>query len=314
MEYRTLGRTGLKVSLLGYGTGGARKFGVGNSTSAADRQDFIRRALDLGINFFDTAGGYGKSETYLGETLAGVPRDSYVLETKWNGGVWLENDSAGITLTESVERSLERMRTDHVDVFMFHMIDEGLYEQHRDRLYPEAAKLKEQGKIGHIGFTQTIRREPKFEGVVKALMGNPEMWDVVMLKYGIMNQWAAKEALPLAKQHDVGIVNMAVVRRTLTDPVAMQSRLAEWRGDGTISSHALTGDSPFDWLVDGDVGSVAEAAYRFGVDQDPMSSVLTGTSNIEHLEANVTALERGPLSDADAARLVELLGESWSPD
>ena len=197
---------------------------------------------------------------------------------------------------------------------MFHMIDEGLYEQHRDRLYPEAAKLKEQGKIGHIGFTQTIRREPKFEGVVKALRGNPEMWDVVMLKYGIMNQWAAKEALPLAKQHDVGIVNMAVVRRTLTDPVAMQSRLAEWRGDGTISSHALTGDSPFDWLVDGDVGSVAEAAYRFGVDQDPMSSVLTGTSNIEHLEANVTALERGPLSDADAARLVELLGESWSPD
>ena len=314
MDYRTLGRTGLKVSLLGYGTGGARKFGVGNGTSAADRQDFIRRALDLGINFFDTAGGYGKSETYLGETLAGVPRDSYVLETKWNGGGWLENDGVGITLTESVERSLERMRTDHVDVFMFHMIDEGLYEQHRDRLYPEAAKLKEQGKIGHIGFTQTIRREPKFEGVVKALMGNPEMWDVVMLKYGIMNQWAAKEALPLAKQHDVGIVNMAVVRRTLTDPVAMQSRLAEWRGDGTISSHALTGDSPFDWLVDGDVGSVAEAAYRFGVDQDPMSSVLTGTSNIEHLEANVTALERGPLSDADAARLVELLGESWSPD
>lgn len=312
MEYRTLGRTGLKVSLLGYGTGGARKFGANQGTSAADRQAFIRRALDLGINFFDTAGGYGDSETYLGETLAGVPRDSYILETKWGGGDFLAN--GGITLTGSVERSLERMRTDHIEVFLFHMLDEHLYEVHRDRFYPEVLKLKEQGKIGHIGFTQTIKREPKFEGVVKALTDTPELWDVVMLKYGIMNQWAAKETLPLAKEHDIGIVNMAVVRTTLTDPVAMRARLDEWRADGTITSDVLTGDSPFDWLIHGDVGSVAEAAYRFGMDQDPMSTVLTGTSSIEHLEDNVAALERGPLPDADAARLVDMLGGSWSPD
>ncbi|MBT4073352.1 MAG: hypothetical protein HOC77_06070 [Chloroflexi bacterium] len=312
MEYRTLGRTGLKVSVLGYGTGGARKFGAAQGTSAPERQAFIRRALDLGVNFFDTAGGYGDSETYLGETLVGVPRDSYVLETKWGGGEWLQN--GGITLTDSVERSLKRMRTDHIEVFMFHMIDAGIYEEHRDRLYPEAARLKEQGKIGHIGFTQTIKREPKFEGVVKALTGDPELWDVLMLKYGIMNQWATKEALPLAKKHDIGIVNMAVVRTTLTNPDAMQARLAEWRADGTISPDALTGDTPFDWLLSGEVGSVAEAAYRFGMDQDPMSTVLTGTSSIEHLEDNVAALERGPLPEADAARLVELLGGSWSPD
>ena len=244
--------------------------------------------------------------------LVGVPRDSYVLETKWGGGEWLQN--GGITLTDSVERSLKRMRTDHIEVFMFHMIDAGIYEEHRDRLYPEAARLKEQGKIGHIGFTQTIKREPKFEGVVKALTGDPELWDVLMLKYGIMNQWATKEALPLAKKHDIGIVNMAVVRTTLTNPDAMQARLAEWRADGTISPDALTGDTPFDWLLSGEVGSVAEAAYRFGMDQDPMSTVLTGTSSIEHLEDNVAALERGPLPEADAARLVELLGGSWSPD
>ncbi|MDA1257514.1 MAG: aldo/keto reductase, partial [Chloroflexi bacterium] len=68
MEYRTLGRTGLKVSLLGYGTGGARKFGAATGLSASERQAFVRRALDLGVNFFDTAGGYGDSEEYLGET------------------------------------------------------------------------------------------------------------------------------------------------------------------------------------------------------------------------------------------------------
>jgi aryl-alcohol dehydrogenase-like predicted oxidoreductase len=312
MEYRTLGRTGLKVSLLGYGTGGSRKFGAAQGATAADRQGFVRRALDLGVNFFDTAGGYGESETYLGETLAGEPRHSYVLETKWDGGAFLE--SGGITLTDSVERSLVRMRTDHVDVFLFHMIDVPVYEIHRDRFYPEVAKLKEQGKIGHIGFTQTIKREPKFEGVMKALESDPNLWDVVMLKYGIMNQQAAKGALPLAKKHDIGIVNMAVVRTTLTDQDAMRSRLGEWRADGTISPEALTGDSPFDWLVNGDVASVAEAAYRFGAYKDPMSTVLTGTSNISHLESNVAALVRGPLPDSDTAKLVELLGESWSPD
>ncbi|MCH7907202.1 MAG: aldo/keto reductase [Chloroflexi bacterium] len=312
MEYRTLGRTGLKVSVLGYGTGGAGHFGARNGLTAADRQAFVRRALDLGVNFFDTAGGYGDSETYLGETLAGAPRDSYVLETKWDGGRWLAQ--GGITLTESVERSLVRMRTDHIDVFLFHMIDVPVYETHRDRFYPEVALLKEQGKVRHIGFTQTIKREPRFEGVMKALTGDPDLWDVVMLKYGIMNQWAAKETLPLAKKHDIGIVNMAVVRTTLTNPAALRQRLDQWRTDGTIAPDALPGDDPFDWLAHGDVGSVAEAAYRFAAAQEPMSTVLTGTSNIAHLELNVAALERGPLPEVDARRLVELLGGSWSPD
>ena len=87
LEYRTLGRTGLKVSLLGYGTGGASKFGATAGLDAAARNSLIRRALELGVNFFDTAAGYGESEEFLGESLSGVPRDSYVLCTKWSGGI-----------------------------------------------------------------------------------------------------------------------------------------------------------------------------------------------------------------------------------
>lgn len=314
MEYRRLGRTGLKVSLLGYGTGGANKFGANTGMDPSARQAFVRRALDLGVNFFDTAGGYGDAEEYLGGTLAGERRDSYVLCTKWTGGPWLESGGAGITLTESVERSLRRMRTDYIDVFLFHMIDEHLYQGHVDRLYPEAARLKEAGKVRHIGFTQTVRREPKCESVVLALRNDPELWDVVMLKYGIMNQWAAKEALPLAAEHDVGIINMAVVRITLTDPSVLRERLDEWRADGTISRGDLAGDDPFRWLVRDGVGSVAEAAYRFAADHPAMSTVLTGTSDEAHLQANAEAIARGPLSPEDTARLVELLRDSWSPN
>ncbi|MCH8102455.1 MAG: aldo/keto reductase, partial [Chloroflexi bacterium] len=89
MEYRTLGRTGLKVSLLGYGTGGAGKFGVTAGLDAEARNSLVRRCLELGVNFFDTSRGYGNSEEFLGESLSGIPRDSYVLCTKWTGAGWL---------------------------------------------------------------------------------------------------------------------------------------------------------------------------------------------------------------------------------
>lgn len=312
MEYRTLGRTGLKVSLLGYGTGGAGKFGVTAGLDAEARNSLVRRCLELGVNFFDTSRGYGNSEEFLGESLSGVPRDSYVLCTKWNGARWLAD--GGITLRESVERSLQRMRTDHVDVFLFHGIEAHLYQDHVERLYPDAAKLKQEGKIQHIGFSQTLRREPKFESLMLALENNPELWDVVMLKYGIMNQWAARHALPLVKKHGIGIINMAVVRTTLTNPDVLAERLSEWRADGTIPADALKDDDPLGWLVHDDVGSVAEAAYRFAADQAGISTVLTGTANIEHLESNAAALARGPLGEADRAELLSLLANSWSPN
>lgn len=312
MEYRTLGRTGLKVSLLGYGTGGAGKFGVTAGLDAEARNSLVRRCLELGVNFFDTSRGYGNSEEFLGESLNGVPRDSYVLCTKWNGARWLAD--GGITLRESVEHSLQRMRTDHVDVFLFHGIEAHLYQDHVERLYPDAAKLKQEGKIQHIGFSQTLMREPKFESLMLALQNNPELWDVVMLKYGIMNQWAARDALPLVKKHGIGIINMAVVRTTLTNPDVLAERLNEWRADGTIPADALKDDDPLGWLVHDDVGSVAEAAYRFAADQAGISTVLTGTANIEHLESNASALARGPLGKADRAELLSLLANSWSPN
>jgi len=312
LEYRTLGRTGLKVSLLGYGTGGSGKFGVTAGLDAGARTSLIRRCLDLGVNFFDTAGGYGDSEKYLGESLSGVPRDSYVLCTKWSGGTWLSD--GGITMRESVERSLRRLRTDHVDIFLFHTFMAGLYKDHLEKLYPEAAKLKEEGKIRHIGFSQTLMKEPKSEGLALALESDPDLWDVLMLKYGIMNQWAAKDVLPLAKKHNVGIINMAVVRTTLSNPDVLAERLSEWRADGTIPADALTGDNPLGWLVHADVGSVAEAAYRFAADQAEIGTVLTGTGSVEHLESNVAAVERGPLGEADRNELLSLLANSWSPD
>ena len=84
MLYRTLGRTGLRVSLLGIGTGGPSNFGQSTGVPEADIHRLVKRALDVGVNIFDTAAGYRDSEAILGRALKGVPRDGYYLATKFN--------------------------------------------------------------------------------------------------------------------------------------------------------------------------------------------------------------------------------------
>ncbi|MCY4352872.1 MAG: aldo/keto reductase, partial [Gemmatimonadetes bacterium] len=79
MEYRILGRTGLKVSIIGIGGGGPTQMGQKTGVDQAGVNRLVQRALDLGINFFDTAAAYGESETILGNALKGVPRDDYIL-------------------------------------------------------------------------------------------------------------------------------------------------------------------------------------------------------------------------------------------
>ena len=84
MEYRRLGRTDLRVSLASLGTGGPSQMGQHHGAGMDDARRLVRRALDHGINFFDTAASYGDSEIRLGHGLAGIPRDDFVVATKYS--------------------------------------------------------------------------------------------------------------------------------------------------------------------------------------------------------------------------------------
>ena len=102
MIYRNLGRTGQKVSLLSYGTGGPSGFGARTGVDRAGRHRLIRRMLDLGVNLFDTAEGYGDSEEWLGDALQGTSRDSYLIATKWSPpGTFRVNDEEEDTFTRA---------------------------------------------------------------------------------------------------------------------------------------------------------------------------------------------------------------------
>jgi aryl-alcohol dehydrogenase-like predicted oxidoreductase len=114
--------------------------------------------------------------------------------------------------------------------------------------------------------------------------------------------------LPLCQQHNVGVLNMAPVRVKLTRPAELVGLLADWRARGLLPADALPGDDPLGWLVHGGVTSVVDAGYRFAVDHPAISTVLTGTGNAAHLEANIASLLSPPLPASDAARLRALFG------
>ena len=104
----------------------------------------------------------------------------------------------------------------------------------------------------------------------------------------------------------MGIINMAAVRIKLPDPVLLEELIADWKGRGLVPEDAVPNRDPLGWLVHDDVTSVVGAAYSFAADHPAVSTVLTGTSRIEHLEHNLAALERPHLPDADTRRIVEL--------
>jgi len=310
MEYRVLGRTGIRGSLLSYGTGGPSKFGQNTGLGFAEQERLIKACVDLGVNLFDSSAQYGGSEEILGRALSGVPRDRYVLCTKWGQqrGGKLSEDPA--ELTASVEKSLARLRTDHIEVMLFHGLMQHQYRHVVDRFYPEMVRLREAGKIRFAGFSEMFTQDPRHETVAEALRSDAQLWDVVMLKYGILNQSAAKEAFPLALKHNVGILNMAPVRLKMTRPGQLEETVAGWKRTGFIRPDDLPDNDPFDWLVHDGVESIIAAGYKFAADHPAVSSVLTGTSSKAHLKANVAALDHPKLPEADQKRLVALLGDS----
>ena len=309
MQYRTLGKTGLRVSLASFGTGGPSQFGQHRGLEQRQQTALVRRCLELGVNLFGTHEGYGDSERILGEALRGVPRDAYHIVTKWSyhSGGGVGRDAAAFA--HSVERSLNRLETDYVDVMMIHGILASEYDSVLERFLPTLERLCVEGKVRFKGFSTRYIVDPAQEIVPVALRSHPELWDVVMLKYGILNQWMARDALPLAADFNIGVLNMASVRIKLPVPALLEELIAEWRERGYITADSVPASDPLGWLVHDDVDSVVSAAYKFAADHPAISSVVTGTSSMEHLDANIAALEKPRLPDEDSARLKSLFGD-----
>ena len=119
---------------------------------------------------------------------------------------------------------------------MLHGLTDEWYGDGVERYYPILERAREQGKIGAIGLSTQFMVDAPQDGALISLTRNPDLWDVIMLKYGILNQYAAKEILPLAASSTMsGIVNMAAARIRLPDPDLLEQTVAEWKEKGYLS-------------------------------------------------------------------------------
>jgi L-galactose dehydrogenase len=306
MQYTTLGATGLRVSVAGLGCGGNSRLGLGAGKSDSEAVELVRAALDLGVNFFDTAEAYGTEEV-LGRALAGVPRDSVVVSTKCR---ILDDDGnllTGDAIVANLEKSLRRLAMDHVDVFHLHAVPPRHYEYALHELAPALLRQKEKGAIGHLGITETPPRDPDQAMLSRSL--EDSCWEVMMLAFHMMNQGARQTLFPRTREQGVGTLLMFVVRNIFSRPGVLRETLRELAQKGQVPQELADDPEPLGFLIHADgATSLNDAAYRFARGEPGADVVLFGTSNQDHLRANVASLLKPPLPQADVAKLRTLFG------
>ena len=306
MEYTTLGKTGLKVSVAGLGCGGPSRLGLRNdSDSANNAVGLIQHAIDLGVNFLDTAQTYG-TEPIVGKAIAGIARDRLIISTKKTLPAEDHADPQG-EVVRGLEQSLKLIGTDYIDVYHLHGVEPKDYAFVKDRLMPAMRRLKEQGKIRFIGVTEGFVPDPAHTMLQDSLKEN--LWDVVMVGFSLLNPSARKTLFPLTLQAGVGVLDMFAVRRALSQPARLKEVCAELVEKGVIEKNALDADDPLGFLLkETDALTLPEAAYRFCRHEQGVDLVLTGTGNLAHLKENIGAILKPPLPKAALEKLDKLFG------
>ena len=307
MQYTTLGRTGLNVSVAGLGCGGHSRLGQATGNSVEQSVAVVRAAIDLGINWIDTAAAYG-TEKIVGEAVRGW-RDQVYISTKTAIQPWGEPKAApytGTQVLQQLEKNLGRLGTDYVDLYNLHGLMLGQLDYVAAEIVPALIRAREQGKIRFLGITEHFGSDTDHKMLSAAVPTG--VWDVVMVGFNLLNPSARRDVLRLTQEHNVGVQDMFAVRRALSNPDGLKEALDQSEKAGQLDRAKLDAADPLGFLKDGTEG-IIDAAYRFCRHEPGIDIVLTGTGNAEHLKENVASINRGPLPAAMQARLNELFGQ-----
>lgn len=297
------------------GTGGPNIFGQrGVVRTDGEIETLVKGAIDQGINLFDTAPGYGggRSEELLGQCLQGIPRDEYVLSTK--AAVVTKRRDRIPTKAEfrrSVEDSLRRLGTDHLDVLLLAgVLDGGLYDQIAMDLVSEARRLREEGKIRFIGGSESSSSDGAHLWLSQLLAD--DLIDVVMVAYGLLNHSAEGDVFTRCRKQNVGAMVIYAVRRAFSQPERLVEIIRDLKQRGLVSKE-ISESNPLGWLLENDEDCLSRVAYRFSASHPAVSTVMTGTTDPHHLQANIAALQSAPIPPDKLKRLRELFGHLSEP-
>lgn len=322
METRTFGRSGMKLSILGFGCGAVG--GLMVRGDPADQERAIGSALDAGVNYFDTAPSYGngESEKNLGHCLNKLKPKAAFVGTKVKAPT--DGRPVAETIAKSLEASLRRLGREQVDLLQLHNdifsagSDKKLSaRQVLDEIMPAFEALRRQGKVRFLGFTA--------KGDTAALQDviDARVFDSAQVSYNLLNPSAASSlpacypAQDYGKLFDhtqaagVGVIGIRVLAGGALSGTAERHPIASapptpigtadrYEEDLKRAQHL----APL--VAEGYAASLAEAATRFPMTHPAMGTILVGVATPQQFEDALAAVLKGPLPEAALVRLAEL--------
>lgn len=306
MERVLLGKTELNVSRLGYG--GAPIGFLETDQQAVSR--ILHYLLDRGVNLIDTAALYRGSEEAIGKALVGR-RDEVVLvskggpeETDLPGTAWSEE-----LILASIDRSLKRLQTDYLDVFLLHTCDHAVLE--RGEALAAVLKAVKAGKVRHVGYSG--------DNAEAAFAAGLEDISVIEMSINIADQANIDSVLPRCRERDLGVIAKRPLANAAWNPLGRLRGMYRNYAEVYHKRLQAMNVTPMELGYSGHVEvEWPEIALKFALYHEGVHSAIVGTTSKTNAEANLMAAEKNPLREEVVTRLQaafkkaeEEAGETW---
>ena len=302
MEYRDFGRTGLRVSEIGLGCGPL------GADPNYDYAPLLNRALELGVNFFDSADFYGgyRSEEWLGKALS-PHRDEVIIATKFGTIPGKGKDFSVGHMRKSLEESLDRLRTDYIDVYQLHSPAASVLDD--EELLAALQREKREGKIRYYG----VSTDGGQRGIDVI-----DRWNVdsIQIAFNLFHQNPADRFFGYAKSKGVGVIVKSPLDSGMLGgdldpgkPTKLDDPRERWGEEETARRQQFFDEVKF--LAEQTGRTYSQAALQFVLAFDGVSTAIPGTTSIEHLEENVAAAG-GTLTPEEIQRIRNLRGGEFA--
>jgi aryl-alcohol dehydrogenase-like predicted oxidoreductase len=287
MEYRKLGKTDMNVSVLGFG---GSEIGY-EHVSLSNVKKLLNEAIDVGLNVIDTAECYVTSEELIGEAVGKRRKDYYLFTKCGHESGWSYPDWRPESLQRTFQRSLKRLKTDHVDLIQLHSCSEA--ELRKGNVIDTLQRARERGYTRYIGYS----------GDSRAALYAVECgaFDTLQTSVNIADQEALELFIPTAEQHNMGVI----AKRPIAN-VAWQN--------GNRPPHNSYGLTYWERLrklnyecLQGDLKQTVATALRFTLSAPGVHTAIVGTTRPGRVAENAAAVGKGPLS----AELLETIRTRW---
>ena len=316
MEYSTFGSTGITVSDICLGCMSFGTKGDEWTLNRAESREVIERAIDLGINFFDTANVYsdGESEEILGEVISEYDRDEFVIATKGYGQMREDDPNSGGLSRKAIEQelsnSLSRLGMDTVDLYQIHRWDYDTPIEQTLRALDDAVR---RGRVRHLG-ASSMWAYQFAEALHTSDRRNLDRFVSMQNLYNLVYREEEREMLPLCDREDIAVMPWSPLGAGfLTRPHEEFDATTRGEHEAEIGRPYAEGggreiNERVGELADEKGVSMAQLALAWQFHKEWVTTPILGTSSIEHLEAAVEALEID-LSESD----IEYLEEPYEP-